>query len=257
MYRKCISVHLFLEASALCACLPYICCFLTVAVRRREWRWKAAIFIQCLCEPDAADWLNACHIDTPVVSPVGPQRHNGVGIGGASVCPWPLDSATRRLGRIVDAFVCQAAKICHQTTTQEPCFWQNIQCNSWAGPTLMLLRNICQSNATRLLIRRPLRYSLAKNKLLTRQLWCTLNCLVLWTQPWHHTSKTTCFISSTVILLWSPWPKHAAVGLDFFYFCETLRWCVKTCHQSLFVLHVTSEWVKSLFWANCPFTQVY
>lgn len=26
------------------------------------------------------DWLNACHIDTPVVSPVGPQRHNGVGL---------------------------------------------------------------------------------------------------------------------------------------------------------------------------------
>lgn len=24
------------------------------------------------------DWLNACHIDTPVVSPVGPQRHNGI-----------------------------------------------------------------------------------------------------------------------------------------------------------------------------------
>lgn len=26
------------------------------------------------------DWLNACHIDTPVVSPVGPQRHNGIGL---------------------------------------------------------------------------------------------------------------------------------------------------------------------------------
>lgn len=25
------------------------------------------------------DWLNACHIDTPVVSPMGPQRHNGIG----------------------------------------------------------------------------------------------------------------------------------------------------------------------------------
>lgn len=77
-----------------------------VAVRRREWRWKAAIFIQCLCEPDAEDRLNACHIDTPVVSPVGPQRHNGVGIGEASVCPWPPGSATRRLRCIRDAFVC-------------------------------------------------------------------------------------------------------------------------------------------------------
>lgn len=105
MYRKCISVHCLLKASALCACLPCICCFLTVGVRRREWRWKAAIFIQCLCEPYAAHWLNACHIDTPVVPPVAPQRHNGVGIGEAPVCPWPLDSATRRLGCIRDAFV--------------------------------------------------------------------------------------------------------------------------------------------------------
>ena len=30
------------------------------------------------------DWLNACHIDTPVVSPMGPQRHNG--IGSARLC---------------------------------------------------------------------------------------------------------------------------------------------------------------------------
>lgn len=106
VYRKCISVDWLLKASALCACLPYICCFLTVAVRCREWRRKAAIFIQCLCEPYAAYWLNACHIDTPVVSPIGPQRHNGVGIGAASVCPWPLDSATHGPGRIRDAFVC-------------------------------------------------------------------------------------------------------------------------------------------------------
>lgn len=28
---------------------------------------------------DTVDWLNACHIDTPVVSPMGPQRHNGGG----------------------------------------------------------------------------------------------------------------------------------------------------------------------------------
>lgn len=41
------------------------------------------------------DWLNACHIDTPVVSPMGPQRHNGIGSAGlcatqllsVSVCP--------------------------------------------------------------------------------------------------------------------------------------------------------------------------
>ena len=25
------------------------------------------------------DRLNACHIDTPVVRPMGPQRHNGIG----------------------------------------------------------------------------------------------------------------------------------------------------------------------------------
>ena len=41
-----------------------------------------------------ADWLNACHIDTPVVSAMGPQRHNGivgdpraVQLPSVSICP--------------------------------------------------------------------------------------------------------------------------------------------------------------------------
>ncbi len=41
------------------------------------------------------DWLNACHIDTPVVTPMGPQRHNGIGLArpyamrllSVSICP--------------------------------------------------------------------------------------------------------------------------------------------------------------------------
>lgn len=98
-HRKCISVRRgWLQACALCACLPYICCFLTVAVRCREWRWKAAIFIQCLCEPDAAERLNACRIDTPVVSPVGPRRHNGVGVGEALCSPLAPAGAPRHAG---------------------------------------------------------------------------------------------------------------------------------------------------------------
>lgn len=72
----------------ICACLRFICCFLTVAVQCQEWKWKAAIFIQCLCEPDTVDWLHACHIDTPVVSPMGPQRHNGSGSAGLYVAPF-------------------------------------------------------------------------------------------------------------------------------------------------------------------------
>lgn len=66
-----------------------ICCALTGAVCRRGWKRRASIFIQCLYEPDVVDWLNACHIDTPVVSPIGPQRHNGIG-PGEPVCPYAL-----------------------------------------------------------------------------------------------------------------------------------------------------------------------
>lgn len=41
------------------------------------------------------DWLNACHIDTPVVSPVGPQTHNGSGSAGLYVAPlYTLSAAT-------------------------------------------------------------------------------------------------------------------------------------------------------------------
>lgn len=38
------------------------------------------------------DWLNACHIDTPVVSPMGPRRHNG--IGSARLCAMLLFSVS-------------------------------------------------------------------------------------------------------------------------------------------------------------------
>ena len=78
------SMWFSLELHTISACLRFICCFRTVAVHRREWKWKASIFIQCLCGADRVGRLNACHIDTPVVSPVGPQRHNGV--GSARLC---------------------------------------------------------------------------------------------------------------------------------------------------------------------------
>lgn len=32
------------------------------------------------------DWVNACHIDTPVVSPVGPQEHNASGPRADLLC---------------------------------------------------------------------------------------------------------------------------------------------------------------------------
>lgn len=46
------------------------------------------------------DWLNACHIDTPVVSPVGPQRHNGIGLTepyAVQLSPPPLFFDSRML----------------------------------------------------------------------------------------------------------------------------------------------------------------
>lgn len=84
------SPALSLELSTISECLHF-----TVAVHCREWNWKASIFIQCLCGADILDWLNACHIDTPVVSLMGPQRHNGVGSAwpyamrllSVSICP--------------------------------------------------------------------------------------------------------------------------------------------------------------------------
>lgn len=67
-------------------CLPFIC-FPTVAVRGK---WKAAIFIQCLYEPDTVDRSNAAHIDTPVVPPMGPRRHNGEALCGSFQRPRAL-----------------------------------------------------------------------------------------------------------------------------------------------------------------------
>lgn len=97
-----------LELYTISECLRFIFCFLTVAVQCREWKWKAAIFIQCLCEPDTVDWLNACHIDTPVVSPMCPQRHNGVG-SAAPFCvymPLAANSVTCWLYNVDDFFFC-------------------------------------------------------------------------------------------------------------------------------------------------------
>lgn len=95
-----------LELYTISECLRFIFCFLTVAVQCREWKWKAAIFIQCLCEPDTVDWLNACHIDTPVVSPMCPQRHNGIG-SAAPFCvymPLAANSVTCWLYNVDDFF---------------------------------------------------------------------------------------------------------------------------------------------------------
>lgn len=81
------------SAWSLNVCLS--CCG-TVTVCCLEWKWRASIFIQCLYEAGIVDWLNACHIDTPVVSPMGSQKHNGIGSGqacvprSASLCPHAL-----------------------------------------------------------------------------------------------------------------------------------------------------------------------
>lgn len=92
---------------------PWLFAFHLFSYSSCERKWKAAIFIQCLYEPDTVDWSNAAHIDTPVVSPMGPRRHNGEALCSSFQCP-------RALG-------CQ---FCYLLTQQclwyfcEPIFWR-------------------------------------------------------------------------------------------------------------------------------------
>lgn len=75
------------------ACLRFICFPMVACGLLRVKMEKHLYLFSVYTRPGTVDWLNACHIDTPVVSPMGPQRHNGIAwldatlLLSVSICP--------------------------------------------------------------------------------------------------------------------------------------------------------------------------